>query len=123
MKVLVDTSIWIDHLHATSKHALENLLQADEVCTHSCVIGELACGTLKSRGEVLELLQELPRLDDADFAETILLIEQHRLFGCGLGWCDAQILSSCLIEEALVWTRDKALFAAASKLKINYSAV
>lgn len=121
MSVLVDTSIWIDHFHGLSSQPFQKLLLAGEVCSHTIVIGELACGSLKRRGEVLELLQKLPQLQDADFAETLMLIEEQKLYGCGLGWMDAQLLSCCLIEQVKLWSRDKALHAAAVRLGISYA--
>ena len=58
--ILVDTSVWIDHLR-TGEQGLEQLLQHGRVSAHPFVIGELACGNLQNRETVLMLLHELPR--------------------------------------------------------------
>ena len=76
--ILVDTSIWIDHLRSGSP-ALVTLLQGDAFCAHDFVIGELACGNLRNRMEVLGLLQSLPRLSAATEEETLFFIEQQQL--------------------------------------------
>lgn len=117
MNVLVDTSVWIDHFHGATDELSRRLAEGN-VCTHSFVIGELACGSLARRSEVLELLQKLPRLSDASFEETFELIQNRKLWGQGLGWADAQLLASCLLEDAYLWTRDKALKAASLRLGV-----
>lgn len=112
--ILVDTSIWIDHLRNGSP-ALAALLQKDFVCTHDFVIGELACGNLRNRAEVLGLLQSLPRLSAATEAEVLFFIEQQRLMGCGIGYIDVQLLAAAVIQDTPIWTGDKRLMAIAEE--------
>jgi predicted nucleic acid-binding protein len=106
--ILVDTSIWIDHLRDNIR-ALAALLQADLVCTHDFVIGEMACGNLRNRVEVLGLAQSLPRLAAATDEETLFFIEKQQLMGRGIGYIDAHLLAATVIRGARLWTKDKSL--------------
>ncbi|MBU0714271.1 MAG: VapC toxin family PIN domain ribonuclease [Verrucomicrobia bacterium] len=115
--LLADTSIWVDHFrHGVS--LLDNLLTSGQVATHPFVIGELACGNLANRAEILELLSSLPSLKMASHAEALHLIQTHSLHGAGIGWIDIHLLSSALLNHAPIWTRDHKLNAAARKLGI-----
>ena len=118
MKVLVDSSVWIDHLRRQEPE-LCRLLTSDAVVTHSGVIGELACGSIRRRDEFLAELVKLPRLQEATMNETLLLVKQQTLWGRGLGWIDAHLLAACLVERASLWTRDAALNKAAIELGID----
>ena len=114
--ILVDTSVWVDHLRA-GEQSLEELLQHGRVLTHPFVIGELACGNLQNRETVLMLLQELPRAQIATDEEVLFFIDRHRLHGLGIGYIDAHLLASVSLKEtARLWTRDKRLHASASAL-------
>jgi predicted nucleic acid-binding protein len=107
--ILVDTSVWVDHLRKGVPELVE-LLERGEVLTHPFVIGELACGNLKDRGEVLDLLAALPSAVVAGDDETLLFIEQRMLMGKGIGYIDAHLLASVtLTSDARLWTRDKRL--------------
>lgn len=107
--ILVDTSVWVDHLRKGVPELVE-LLERGEVLTHPFVIGELACGNLKDRGEVLDLLAALPAAVVAADDETLLFIEQRMLMGKGIGYIDAHLLASVtLTNDARLWTRDKRL--------------
>lgn len=106
--ILVDTSIWIDHLRSGSPE-LTTLLQDDVVCTHDFVIGELACGNLRNRTEVLGLLQSLPRLAAATADEVMFFIEQKQLMGRGVGYIDAHLLAAAVMHGARLWTKDRRL--------------
>ena len=116
--VLVDTSIWVDHFHK-GEPLLEDLLSSGQVATHPFILGELACGSLTNRAEILELLSELPSTTIASNEEVMHLIEKHKLSGRGLGWIDAHLLASALLDHMPLWTRDKKLAAAAKKLDIT----
>ncbi|MBI3523421.1 MAG: PIN domain-containing protein [Betaproteobacteria bacterium] len=118
--ILVDTSIWIDHLHSGSP-ALAALLQNDLVCTHNFVIGELACGNLRNRAEVLGLLQSLPRLSAATEDEVLFFIEQQRLTGRGIGYIDTHLLAAAAMHDVRLWTRDKHLKAIAEDKGWSYA--
>jgi predicted nucleic acid-binding protein len=108
VKVLVDTSIWIEHLKKTVPR-LEELLDADEVMIHAAVLGELACGNIKNRKDLLNDLQLLERVEEASTEDVLLLIESRKLFGKGLSWVDCQLLASAAITGCEIFTRDKLL--------------
>ena len=115
--LLVDTSVWVDHFrHGVS--LLDNLLTSGQVATHPFVIGELACGNLANRAEILELLTSLPSLKMASHAEALHLIQAHSLQGTGIGWIDVHLLASALLSRTPIWSRDKPLHKAAEKLGI-----
>lgn len=111
---LVDTSVWVDHLRNGSAR-LRVLLDAGEVLVHPFVVGELACGNLANRREVLELLDALPRVVEAAHAEALQLLDHQRLHGRGLGWVDVHLLASALLTRARLWTLDARLARAAQR--------
>jgi predicted nucleic acid-binding protein len=116
--ILVDTSVWVDHLRAREK-ALAHLLDTGQVLTHPFVIGELALGNLRQRGIILSNLRVLPQAVFAAEQEVLHFIEQHRLFGIGIGYVDAHLLAAArLTPAATLWTRDKRLRVAASRLSL-----
>lgn len=107
--ILVDTSVWIDHFRRGNA-TLVTALEREDVLTHPFVVGELACGELKKRREVLDLLSALPAAVVASDEETLHFIETHRLMGKGIGYIDAHLLAAvALTEDALLWTLDKRL--------------
>lgn len=114
--ILVDTSVWVDHLHRGDA-ALAALLDRSVVLMHPFVLGELACGSLKDRAAVLELLRQLPAAEVATDGEVLHVIEQHGLHGKGIGWVDMHLLAAVLLTAgATLWTRDKRLHAVAQAL-------
>jgi len=114
--ILVDTSVWIDHLRKGNK-LLADLLEDSEVCSHPFVIGELACGNLSNRGEILTLLGSLPQLTAATDKEVLFYIDQHRLMGRGIGYVDAHLLAASAIASPVkLWTLEKRLAAIAEAL-------
>ena len=117
--VLVDTSIWIDHLRAGNQR-LEALLFDTEVACHPYIIGELAFGNLKNRDEILDLLQALPNTPTIAPDEFLFFIDRNRLMGLGIGFVDVHLLASALLSDLLLWTGDKRLQAAASKFEIDF---
>jgi hypothetical protein len=120
MLILVDTSIWVSHL-AKGSAELRDLLERAEVLCHPLVIGELACGNIANRSEILSLLQELPRARVAEHDEVLRFIEARRLSGRGLGFIDAHLLASSVLAGAPLWTADKRLREAASRLGVAYT--
>ena len=112
--ILVDTSVWVDYLR-DGDPALVFLLEEGQVCTHDYVVGELACGNLRNRAEVLGLLQSLPRLATATEEETLFLIENRKLMGRGIGYIDAHLLAATILGGARLWTKDKSLKAVAEE--------
>lgn len=117
--VIVDTSIWITHLRQGSRHLEELLLDAKVVC-HPFIIGELACGNIKNRKELLALLQSLPMAPTVTQDELLYFIERNELMGMGIGFVDAHLLASARLSRIPLWTSDKRLKSAASDLKLSY---
>jgi hypothetical protein len=114
---LVDTSVWVQHLRMGSAR-LAALLRDEQVLSHRFVVGELACGNLRNREEILTLLGALPEARIAEHHEVLHLVESARLYGRGLGWLDAHLLASALITRCALWTLDEPLRRAAAILKI-----
>jgi hypothetical protein len=100
---------------------LKELLGQGTVLTHPVIIGELACGNLRQRDQILADLQRLPRAPVADWAEALYLIESKRLWGRGIGWTDALLIASALLTRCGVWTLDRKLEAVVRSLKIDGS--
>lgn len=116
--ILVDTSVWVDHLR-TNVPALVGLLERGEVLVHPMVIGELACGNLRNRQLVLDLLSNLPHTPVITDAEALTFIENHALMGRGIGYIDVHLLASVKLDgTARLWTRDKRLSSAAADLNV-----
>jgi predicted nucleic acid-binding protein len=119
--ILVDTSVWIDHFRGDDPH-LAGLLDNGIVLGHPSITGELALGSLRGRAEILRLLDALPRATTATASELLGFIEQHELFGLGIGYVDAQLLAATrLTAHATLWTRDRRLHAAAERLGTVYT--
>jgi len=114
--ILVDTSVWVDHLRRGDAQ-LVNLLERANVAMHPFVVGEIACGSLRDRSSILELLQDLPAAVVAEGEEVLGFIERHVLHGNGIGYVDVHLLASvALTEGAKLWTRDKSLRRVAQAL-------
>lgn len=117
--ILVDTSVWLDHLRAAD-HTLVELLNGEEVLGHPFVIGEIALGNSSNREILVASMQNLPRAEVATEWEVLEFISRHRLFGQGIGYVDANLLASTrLTQGAALWTRDKRLHAAAERLGVE----
>jgi predicted nucleic acid-binding protein len=117
--VLVDTSVWIDFLRRGAGQ-LTALLESGEVLCHPFIIGELACGHLSPRKEVLDRLSLLPTAQVIRHPETLGFIETHRIFDLGLGFIDIHLLASASLHGATLWSRDKALRKSAEKMGIGF---
>lgn len=117
--ILVDTSVWIDHLRRGDAHLMATLL-AGHVLIHPWVIGEIACGTLRERGQVLDLLRSLSLSPVALEDEVLFFIEQYELMGRGIGYVDIHLLASAQLAGARLWTRDKRLVVVANELGMSY---
>lgn len=116
--ILADTPVWIDHFRLGNKR-LHSLLEAGEVVGHPFVVGELACGNLRNRDEILALLRVLPAAVVADNEEVLEFIDRHQLHGAGLGWVDVHLLASAKLTKCLLWTLDKSLGRMAGKLSVS----
>lgn len=119
--ILVDTSVWVDHLRRGDAR-LADLLTSAAVAVHPFVIGELACGSLRRGSEVVTLLAELPAATTVSHDEVIQFITHHRLGGRGIGYVDAHLLASAVVDGVPLWSRNKALNAEASRLGVSYKA-
>ncbi|OGT10818.1 MAG: ribonuclease [Gallionellales bacterium RIFCSPHIGHO2_02_FULL_57_16] len=117
--ILVDTSVWIDHLrHGDAE--LTRILNAGQVLTHRVVIGELSLGSLQNRNIVLSALQNLPQVTVASDVEVSHFIENQALFGTGIGYIDAHLLAAVRLSPGtLLWTRDKRLLAESVRLGLS----
>jgi predicted nucleic acid-binding protein len=119
--ILADTSVWIDHLRL-GVPALAEALERGRVLVHPFVRGELACGNLRNRSEVLELLGNLPSVPAATDAEAMEFIERRALMGRGIGYIDVHLLASAaLAGTARLWTRDRRLAAVAAELDLAFA--
>lgn len=116
--IIVDTSVWIDHLRA-GEPLLAERLESELILTHPWVIGELALGTLAPRSPILGLLGALPEASVASEREILELIRLEQLGGSGIGYVDAQLLASCRLSNAVLWTADRRLGQAAQRLAIS----
>lgn len=113
--ILVDTSVWIDHLRSGDPE-LASLLQDGHVLAHPWVTGELALGQLARRSEILGLLGNLPQAKVATDVEALSLIDSHQLFGLGIGYVDSHLLASTMLTTGTrLWTRDNRLTAVAAQ--------
>lgn len=117
--ILVDTSVWIDHI-GQSEPILVELLLHDCVRIHPYVIGEISLGSLRDRPAVLRALNDLPRVPVATPDEVLFLIEQQQLFSRGIGYVDASLLASAKLQPGVtIWTRDKRLKKIADELALS----
>lgn len=119
--ILVDTSVWVDHLRQADE-GMRQHLAADNVAMHPMVIGELACGNLPRREETLAQLRTLPGLAALDDNAVLALIESSRLMGRGIGFVDAHLLGAVLTGPAgtQLWTRDRRLHELADQAGVAY---
>lgn len=118
--ILVDTSVWIDHLRASDAH-LSTLLGQANLVMHPMVLGELACGNLQDRRTLIALWRNLPQLAAVTDAEALYFLEQNRLWGRGIGYIDLHLLAAvALSAQARLWTRDKRLRKTAQQIGLAY---
>jgi predicted nucleic acid-binding protein len=117
--ILVDTSVWIDHLNAADS-VLVALLADERVLIHPYVVGEISLGSLRNREAVLGALLDLPHAPVATPEETFYLIERESLFNRGIGYVDTSLLASARLEPGVtIWTRDKRLKNVADELNLG----
>jgi hypothetical protein len=115
--ILVDTSVWVDHLRSGDP-VLAELLQQSRVIMHPMVLGELACGNLQNRQQLLQLWQQLESLQVVSHDEALYFVEQNGLMGKGIGYVDVHLLASAAIAAGVkLWTRDKRLAQVAADLR------
>ena len=121
--ILVDTSVWIDHLRRADAELIVSL-EGTMVVVHPLVIGELACGNLKNRATILDLLRHLPSAVEATDDEVLMFIERHGLMGRGIGYIDALLLASTALGgNTRLWTRDRRLGRVAQSLDLSFQSL
>lgn len=119
--ILVDTSVWIEYLRSGDE-SLVTLLNGSRVMMHPFILGDLACGNLSQRAELLALFKDLRQATVARDDEVLFFIDRHALMGRSIGYMDAHLLASVSLDEgARLWTRDKRLHALAEVLKMAYA--
>jgi predicted nucleic acid-binding protein len=118
--ILVDTSVWVDHLRRGNR-ALAQALEDGLVVSHPFVIGELACGTIRRRAEVLSLLSRLDAMPVVANAEALRLVEGRRLMGRGIGCIDVHLIASSLLARVQLWTFDRRLASIARELGVAFA--
>jgi len=119
--ILADTSVWVDHF-LRGNARLAGLLDAGDVRSHPYVVGELAMGRWRDRPDVF---RELSKLDEARVAaqrEVMSLIERVPLWGCGIGWVDAHLIASALLDRLRLWTLDRRLAQVAREVGVGWPA-
>jgi predicted nucleic acid-binding protein len=119
--ILADSSVWINHFRLRNS-TLSALVEVNQIASHPFVVGELACGTLGRRAEVLRELRKLPIVRQAEHEEVLALVEARSLMGRGVGWIDAHLLTAALVERVPLWSADRRLHAVASELGVAYPA-
>ena len=110
--ILVDTSVWIDHLRRGNS-ALVSRLERTEVVCHPFVLGEVSLGSLRRRNEILALLSELPMASRVNDHDVLALVSRLDLAGRGIGWVDAHLIASAIVDQIPLWTLDRRLALAA----------
>ncbi|WP_092989836.1 type II toxin-antitoxin system VapC family toxin [Rhizobium sp. NFR03] len=114
--ILVDTSIWLDHFRYGDAE-LRKIIDDDSLLCHPFIVGELALGSLRERDAVLAFLAAQREAMIATHAEVMTIIDRHSIFSMGIGYTDAHLLTSTLLDKrSSLWTRDKRLAAAAQKV-------
>ena len=116
--ILVDTSIWVNHLRRHDA-VLAAHLEAGEVLCHPYVIGEIGLGVLKRRQQVIELLVALPSATVVSHDEAMTFVDQRRLAGLGVGWVDIHLAASAVVSRARLWTADRRLADVARVLRLE----
>lgn len=117
--ILADTNVWIKHFRESDAELIDQLNIGFVAC-HPFIIGELACGNLGNRDEILTLLHALPSSPVAETKETLEFIENKSLMGRGLGYIDIHLLASAIIGNVVLWTFDRRLNEAAIELGVSY---
>ncbi|HEC02756.1 MAG TPA: type II toxin-antitoxin system VapC family toxin [Phycisphaerales bacterium] len=118
--VLVDTSVLVSHLRRGNSR-LQELLEEGAVVSHPFVVGELACGSIGNRSEIISLMQALPMLNVVEHEELLLFIEKNQVMGKGLGFVDVHLLAGAILAGVPLWTQDRKLRQACSRLGVDFT--
>lgn len=117
--ILVDISVWVDHLR-NGNNQLINLLNDGDVLCHHFIVGELACGNIKNRKEILSLMRSLPVAIQASHQEILKFIEIKKMMGKGIGYIDVHLIASAFLSNSALWSLDKKLNEISMELKVGY---
>ena len=118
--ILADTSVWVDYLRRGDR-TLAELLSQDRICIHPMIIGELACGNLRHRAQLIGLWKNLPHVAEASHDEALFCLDSHHLMGSGIGFIDLHLLASALLTPGtLLWTHDRRLKLLAQSLGLAF---
>ena len=120
MRILVDTSVWVDHLRSDVPH-LKILLSAGQVVMHEMIVGEIACGSLRDRTATLNSLNELASIPQLSNSDAVELLDGHELYSKGIGFVDLHLVCAALVHEMKIWTNDARLNSVAEKLGCAYT--
>jgi predicted nucleic acid-binding protein len=118
MRILADTSVWVEHFRRSDSRLVQ-ALSRQQIVIHPIVIGELATGNLRNRARTLADLQALPPVEEVTFAESLNFLEMRKLYGRGLGWNDIQLLASAVLNGLALWSSDKRLHDTARELRLT----
>jgi predicted nucleic acid-binding protein len=116
--ILVDTSVWVDHLRRRNVSLADKLGRSEVLC-HPFVIGEMSLGSLRNRDEVLQLLSELPMTSVVPHDDVLALVERLDLAGRGVGWVDVHLIASAVVDGVRLWTLDRRLASVAKAAKVS----
>ena len=119
--ILLDSNVWIDHLRGREEPSLDELLLTHQAAMHPHVLGEIALGNFRNRDRVLARFDRLPVPNLAREGYVRFMIDEHKLWGTGIGYSDAHLLASArLSPDGYLWTRDNRLHAQAVRLGVAY---
>ena len=121
--VLVDTSVWIRFLSGRDPYAsiLDGLLERGSVVAHDLVEGELLIGDRGGRKALLPSYRVLARARSLTHGEIVEFVQARKLHGRGIGWIDASLLASALVDRVSLLTADERLASIASELRVAYA--
>jgi hypothetical protein len=125
MKIIVDTSIWIEFFKGNSVYFthLQELLENQNVLTIDCIFAELLQGAKdkRERDIILAYWNNLPKVEINDlYIRAALFSSEHKLVSKGIGLIDCVIIISCHLNEAKLWTLDKKLLNVLQKDEIYF---
>ena len=118
--ILADTSIWVDYFRKQNNYFVERL-DDDLVVMHPLVYGELVCGGLPKRRDILSQINSLPLLPVVANPEVVAFIKKHNLAGKGIGYIDAHLLAAVAQADSIrLYTHDTHLHQAAQSLSLAH---
>jgi predicted nucleic acid-binding protein len=118
-RVLVDTSVWIEHIKKTDD-VLTKLLRDNLVVVHPFVFGELLLGGMPAESEFAQLLDKTKEKFIL-YPDTIAtMINNSDVVGQGIGLIDTYLLHYCKSKGLKLYTRDGKLATLATRCGCLY---